>query len=138
MRARKSLLFSDGQLWVKRHGDVDFDVTMGSYDGAEVSEIVGIYFLAQIHSIIPKEDVGLYRDDGLGVLRNVSGPQGERIRKALIEIFKRNNLKIEVKTSKIADFLDVTFDLPGDSFKTYHKPNNSPLYVHKDSNHPQR
>ena len=35
MHARKSLLFCDGDLWVKKSG-AEFDVTMGSFDGAEV------------------------------------------------------------------------------------------------------
>ena len=51
---------------MKRHGAVDFEVSQGSYDGAECSELVGLYLLAQIHTVIPKEDVGLYRDDGIG------------------------------------------------------------------------
>ena len=46
---------------------------MGCYDGAEVCELVGSHLL----KIVGKESVGLYRDEGLGVLRNVSGPQTE-------------------------------------------------------------
>ena len=38
--ARKSLLFSGDAEWMKKNGDL-FDVTMGSYDGAEVCELVG-------------------------------------------------------------------------------------------------
>ena len=34
--ARKSLLFHDGNTWVKKEGNPLFDVTMGSYNGAEV------------------------------------------------------------------------------------------------------
>ena len=42
--ARKSLLFDKTSTWVKRDNP-DFDVTMGSYDGAEVCELVGLYLL---------------------------------------------------------------------------------------------
>ena len=35
-----------------------------------------------------------------------------------------------------SDFLDVTFDLPSEKYWPYRKPNNTPLYIHKDSNHP--
>ena len=37
---------------------------------------------------------------------------------------------------KVVDFLDVTFDLGEGTFKSYCKPGNVPIYVHKDSNHP--
>ena len=39
--ARKSYLFQNGNPWVKKN-DENFDVTMGSYDGAEVCELVGL------------------------------------------------------------------------------------------------
>ena len=136
MHARKALLYNNNQPWVKRNGDPNFDVTMGSLDGAEASELVGLYLLSQLQTIIPKEDIGLYRDDGLGVIRNANGQRCEKIRKQFIEIFKKHNLKIEITISKIVDFLDVTFDLNKNIFKTYHKPNNDPYYVHTMSNHP--
>ena len=136
MHSRKSLLFNKNQPWIKKHGEEMFDVTMGSHDGAEACELIGAYLLAQLQAVVPKEDIGLYRDDGLGILRNTSGPQGERIRKQIISIFKQNNLKIEIKLSKTADFLDVSFDLNKNVYRTYQKPNNEPSYVHKLSNHP--
>ena len=40
---RKSVLFNDGKVWIKK--DKDFDVTMGVQDGAEIAELVGIYLL---------------------------------------------------------------------------------------------
>ena len=43
-----------------------FDVTIASYDGAETSELVGIYTLSLITPKF-KGQVGLYRDDGLAV-----------------------------------------------------------------------
>ena len=78
MHARKSLLYHDNQAWIKRHGDPNFDVTMGSFDGAEACETVRLYILSQLHSVIAKEDIGLYRDDGLGVIRDINGPKGEK------------------------------------------------------------
>ena len=50
-----------------------FDVTMGAYDGAEVCELVGTYMLSLISEKYNKKDFGLYRDDGLGVVKNKSG-----------------------------------------------------------------
>ena len=37
---------------------------------------------------------------------------------------------------KSVDFLDINMDISTGVFKPYVKPNNVPLYVHKDSNHP--
>ena len=61
--ARKSLLFHDGKEWVKKEGNPLFDVTMGSYDEAEVCELVGIYLLGKLASLIGTKNVGLYRDE---------------------------------------------------------------------------
>ena len=41
--ARKSLLFSKHEIWVKKNNS-SFDVIMGSFDRAEICEIVGLYF----------------------------------------------------------------------------------------------
>ena len=37
---------------------------------------------------------------------------------------------------KVVKFLDIEMDLSEDSFRPYIKPNDSPLYVHRLSNHP--
>ena len=41
----------------------DFDVTMGSFDGAETCELVGLFLLYQLTHL--DVNVGLYKDDGL-------------------------------------------------------------------------
>ena len=46
--ARKSLLFDDNGVWVKKDGNPLFIVTMGSFDNAEVCELVGLYLLNKI------------------------------------------------------------------------------------------
>ena len=51
---RKTLLFNEKTLWVKRYGDEDFDVLMRSYDGAEACELVGPYLLNKLSSIVDK------------------------------------------------------------------------------------
>ena len=40
----KSSLFNQEQTWMKKGSDL-FDVSMGSYDGAEVCELIGIFIL---------------------------------------------------------------------------------------------
>lgn len=60
---------------------------MGSYDGAEVCELVGTYILSEISSVINNNEIGLYRDDGLGIMRGLVGPVMERKKKQIIQIF---------------------------------------------------
>ena len=57
-----------------------FDVTMGAYDGAELWELIGIYMLYLIGKIYNSKNIGLYRDDGLAIFKNVSGPTSEKIK----------------------------------------------------------
>ena len=40
---QKSLLFHDNETWKKKTTDSCFDVTMGSFDGAEICQLVGLY-----------------------------------------------------------------------------------------------
>ena len=61
---RKSLLVNDNKPWVKRQCSNSFDVTMGSYDGAEICELVGLFILNSLKTKYG-EKLGLYRDDGL-------------------------------------------------------------------------
>ena len=41
-------------VWIKKGDNPYFDVTMGSYDGAEICELVGLYLLYQ--SVIQVQD----------------------------------------------------------------------------------
>ena len=73
---------------MKKHTESCFDVTMGSFDGAEVCELVGIFILCFLAKLINKNDCGLYMDDGLLILRNVNGQQTDQIRKNIIKYLK--------------------------------------------------
>ena len=138
LQARKTLLHHNDQPWTKKDDQSEFDVPMGSYDGAEVAELVGAYMLWQTKHVITKENMGLYRDDGLGIMKGIGRPEMERKKKALIRIFKQHKLNITVETGiQSVDYLDVVFDLKNNTYKPYRKPGNEPLYVHIDSNHPQ-
>ena len=55
-------------------------------------------------------DIGLYRDNGLAVFKNKSGPESEKIKKSIQAIFRE--LKITIQCNlRIADYLHVTFSL---------------------------
>ena len=133
--ARKSLLFDGNDTWMKKDGL--FDVTMGAYDGAEICELIGTYLLSIIIKYYDKSNIGLYRDDGLAVFKNASGPQNERIKKVLQKIFKEKFLSIEIECNKkIVNYLDVTLNLNDGSYKPYHKDTDETNYIHSSSDHP--
>ena len=51
----------------EKNTDSSFDATMGSFDGAELYELIGIYFqplLTDSIELITKVNIGLYQDDG--------------------------------------------------------------------------
>ena len=135
--ARKSLLFDKNIPWMKKNSNNTFDVTMGSFDGAEICELVGLLVLSKLGSSYNSNDIGLYRDDGLSVFKNNSGPQAEKIKKDITKIFKELGLNITIKCNlKIVNFLDVTFDLNTGKYYPYKKPNDELTYINKHSNHP--
>ena len=85
---------------------------MGSYDGAELCELVGLDLLDILAKEIGKQKIGLYREDGFSCFENISGPDSEKIKTKLFKIFKSNGLSIAVELNLIVtDYLDVTFDL---------------------------
>ena len=110
---------------------------MGYYDGAEVCELVGLYLLSNFALLIGSKNVGLYRNDGLAVIHQANGPKMDRIRKDIIALFKSEGLSITIDTNLMEiDFLDVSFNLDVETFSPYSKPNNTPFYIHSESNHP--
>ena len=115
----------------------EFDVTMGSYDGAEIYELVGLFLLHELSTIIPKDLAGLYRNNGLAILRNSSGPNTDQIKKRIIKLFLKHNLKITIEANIIqTDFLDITLNLKTEKHWPFRKPNDQQLYININSNHP--
>ena len=95
--ARKSLLFNKHEIWVKKDNS-SFDVTMGSFNGAEICKIVGLYLLDKLSNLLGKENSGLYRDYGLAAINSCSGPVLNRTRKSIIALFKKEGLNITIET----------------------------------------
>ena len=138
--ARKSLLFHSNQPWIERDSDT-FDITMGAYDGAEMGaydcEPVGIIMLSLLRKKHSSNIIGLYRDDGLSVFRNISGQQAEKHKKNNSKIFKDRSVQIIIKCNlKIVDYLGVTLNLNDGTYHPFHKPNEETTYIHVESNHP--
>ena len=124
--ARKSL---SNQPWFKRDGET-FDKTMGAYDGAEICELVGIFMLSLLSNKYSFNDIGLYRDDGLSVFRNISEQQAKKKHKKIVQkTFKDKGLQIIIKSNlKIVGYLGVTLNLNDGTYCPFHKPNEETTY----------
>ena len=107
---------------------------MGSYDGAESCELVGLFILSKLEKL--GVNLGLYRDDGLCVTAK-KGRQLENLNKQITKVLKDMGFNITSDANiQIVDFLDVTLDLTTGLHRPFLKPNNTIQYVHTSSNHP--
>ena len=137
LHSRESLLFAGEKSWMKKDGNGMFDVTMGCFDGAEICELVGAFALAKITEEFASKDIGLYRNDGLAVLRGVPGCAAERQGKNITQVFRKLGLRITIEVNlRVVNFLNVTMDLTNNKYSPYRKPNDKPMYVHRMSDHP--
>ena len=85
---------------------------MGSYDGTEICELVGRFILNHLGKAFGKENIGLYRDDGLAIIKNRSAHLADKTKKELHKVFEQFDLKITAEANlHVVNFLDVTFDL---------------------------
>ena len=91
IQSKKSFLFHSDEPWRKKGGK-NFDITMGSFDGAESCDLVGLYLLSQLDLGM---DIGLYRDDVLAVSK-FSPRKPEQIKKKICKIFEKNGLEITI------------------------------------------
>ena len=57
--ARKLSLFKHRYVWSKINNP-NFDVPMGSYDGAEICKLVGLFLLDELAELLGKENFRLY------------------------------------------------------------------------------
>ena len=110
---------------------------MGSFDGAEICELVGLYLLNKLSKLVGNDNLGLCRDDGLAAIKSTSGPILDKMRKNIIALFNEEGLIITIDTNLTeTDFLGVTFNLATGKFFPFRKANNVPLYINVKTNHP--
>ena len=99
-----------------------FNVTMRSFDGDQVRELVGAQILSELSNIIKNTHMGLYKDDGQIIIRNTNGPKLDSYRKRISNALKLQGFKISINTNlKIVNFLDVTLNFKKSSFEPYKK-----------------
>ena len=137
VETKKSLLVMNGEFWTKK-GYTNFDVAQGGYDSAEVCDLVGLFLLSELKKLGLKASMGKFRDDGLA-LSYATPRQNEMVyKKKICEVYNKYNLDITVTTNKkVVQFLDVEFDIEKKTYKPFIKPNDVPLYVHRNSDHPE-
>ena len=108
---------------------------MGCFDGAEVCELVGTFIFNKLKNVFQNSTFGLYRDDGLAVIKGLSGPEIERLKKNVVKTFKDYGLNVTIEANLHAvNYLDVTFDLRKGTYLPYRKPDNPPVYINSCSN----
>ena len=89
-----------------------FDVSIGAYNGMEVCGLIGVFLLNLLGWQYDTKNIGLYRDDGLSIIKNCCGSQIEKIKKHIQHVFKNNDLDVIIECNmKVVNYLDVTFNL---------------------------
>ena len=112
MHSCLSILTDDnGSNWIKKD-DHMFDVTMGSYMGAEVCDLVGLLLLQHLQKVLTPGSYGIYCEDGLAVLNKASSSKQQRISKKIREKFNTHGFKIVIEKGLFeTDFLDISVSL---------------------------
>ena len=95
----------------------------------------GTFILYKLSLKCNKNNIDLYRDDGLAVFKNISGTKSEKVKKDIRKLFKENELDIQCNM-KTVNYLDVTRNLENSAFRPNQKENNQIKYINIESNHP--
>ena len=136
MQARKALLFNDSKPWLEKFGSEDFDVVNGVLWWRWGLWIRGFINFNKVLRCFTERKCGVISRWWTGNSKTDARPRIRKKKKKDIEIFKKYGLAITIKTNLfVVNFLDIQFNLLNGTFKPYRKPNNDPIYVHKDSNH---
>ena len=72
----------------------------------------GLFILKNLGKTFGNKNIGLYRDNGLAIIKSKSARLEDKTRKELYKIFEQFGLKITAEANlRVVNFLDVTFDL---------------------------
>ena len=98
--------------------------------------MVGLYLLDKLSKLIGRENVELYRDDGLAASNSSSSENVlEKNKKEYHCFVERLLINIENNLFE-TDFFVVTFNLETEKFSPFRKSNNQLHYINAKSNHP--
>ena len=87
-------------------------------------------------AIFDKENVGIYRDDGLALIKLSEGGRitEKEIKPKLNALFNSEGLEITVDpASQLTDYFEVKFNLNNHTHEPYRKPNDNPCYLNVNS-----
>ena len=70
----KSPLFKEQEARKEKGGN-PFDVTIGAQNSIEICQPVGLVLRQKFQQLTKTKQFGPYRDDGLAIVKNMSGPQ---------------------------------------------------------------
>ena len=85
MECRRSLLVSNESQWTKTNNP-NFDVAMGGYNSASLSDLISLYILYRLTTnFIDSKEIGIYRDDGLLRLKIVLTSNMKKLEKNLVK-----------------------------------------------------
>ena len=141
MLARESFLYYNDKVHVKK-AQPQFDVPMGCWDGAEISELCGLYLLYKLtrrdgtgpDGPFHVSEVGLYRDDGLAAIQGTN-KERDKIKESIKHIFEEESLKVVTKVNlTVVQYLDIEMDIEKGLHRSFHKA--KPIYINTGSNHP--
>ena len=85
-------MFHDGKDWIKTKNTSNFDVPMGSFDSANIADIVGLYILDNLKGTADINTTGLYRDDGLMIIPKSNGPKSNKMHKKYCKNFQKHRV----------------------------------------------
>ena len=107
MHSRKSLLFNNTDIWIKKNRDPDFHVMMRSWLH-RITCASGFMYSPYFGWEVQKK-IGLYCNDRL-VCGYINGPQADRIRKDFLEVFKKDfdlsiTCEANLKTVNFQDYI---------------------------------
>ena len=130
--SRMSLLFNNGKSWVQKESRSLFMSLRAAIMVQKFCELVGAFILSEFAQIYNSTKIGLYRDDGLAVFRNMTGRDADKTRKTFIKIVNSLDLRIAIQTNmKTVNILDVTLNRTNGVNSPYRKPNDKPTYITK-------
>ena len=108
-----------------------FDVTMGSFDGTEVCELVRLFILNDLANKYGTNNIAKGRRTRHFQEHNRTSSRKNTKR------LQEHRLKITIQSNlKSVDYLDITLNLTSGLFQPYRKPNDEALYINSKSNHP--
>ena len=87
---RKSLLRDNSEPCMKKDTEL-LEANIGAYDGAKVCDLLGTFVLYKLSPKYNKSNFVLYRNDGVTIFENISGPKLERVKRIFKNCLRKMN-----------------------------------------------